>query len=159
MASWKSTIRVHCAAVVQPLLLLLGALLEEYLPEHIFFLLVRVIVFDIVIMWLIEYAVGVVIAIWILVSDSPGLAHRGIWVHATKTGRATCSIEHLAWRPIAVVTLAGNEQYPLMEAAYHWNLRLLLLIILSCSSLAILLLICLVLSSTGGRCLGGLGSC
>jgi len=153
LSSWKSTIRVHCTAVVQPLLLLLGALLEEYLPEHILFLLVRVIVFDIVVMRLIEYAVGVVIAIWILVSDSPGLAHRGIWVHATETGCTTWSIHHLAWRSIAVVTLTGNEQYPLMEATYHWNLRLLLLIILSCSTLAILLLVCLVLSSSGRRCL------
>lgn len=154
LTSWKSTIRVHRAAVVQPLLLLLGALLEEYLPEHILFLLVRVIVLDIVVMRLIEHAVGVVIAIWILVSDSPGLAHRGVWVHATETGCATRSVEHLTGRSVAVVTLTGNEQYPLMEAAYHWNLRLLLLITLRWCTLTILWLAWRALCSIGSRSLG-----
>ena len=43
--------------LIQPLLLLFGAFLEEYLPQHVFLLLVRIVVFYIVVVGLIKYGI------------------------------------------------------------------------------------------------------
>ena len=76
MTTWEWSVRVDLAAVVQSLLLLFCAFLEEDFPENIFLLLMGIVVLHVVVMRLIKHAVRVVIAIWILVSDSPRLAHR-----------------------------------------------------------------------------------
>lgn len=52
--SWELSVGEHAATVVEPLLLLLGTLLEEYFPEHILFFLVGVVIFDVIIMRLIK---------------------------------------------------------------------------------------------------------
>lgn len=57
-------------------LLLPCAFLEEHFPEHILLLLVRVIVLYIVIMWLVEDRIAVMVAVRVLVTDSPRLAER-----------------------------------------------------------------------------------
>ena len=66
----------HGASVVDSLLLFLGTFLEEDLAQHVFLLLVRVIIFDVVVVWLVEHAVRVVIAVWILIANSPRLTQR-----------------------------------------------------------------------------------
>lgn len=67
---------IHSTAIINPLLLLLRAFLEEDLPEHIFLLLVRVIVLDIVVVWLVKHAIRIMIAVGILVSNSTRLTQR-----------------------------------------------------------------------------------
>lgn len=76
MASWKWSVRVDLAAIVQSLFLFFCAFLEEDFPENIFLLLMGIVVLHVVVMRLIKHAIRVVVAIWILVSDSPRLAHR-----------------------------------------------------------------------------------
>lgn len=78
----------HRASIVDPLLLLLGAFFEEDLPQHVLLLLVRVVIFDIVVVWLVEHAVRVVVAVRVLIPDSARLTQRGVWVQATETWSA-----------------------------------------------------------------------
>ena len=73
---WKvAVVTEHGTPIVESLLLLLGAFLKEYFSKDVLFLLVRVIILHIVIMWLIENAVRIVIAVRVLISYSPGLTH------------------------------------------------------------------------------------
>ena len=74
-SSRESPIGVHRASIVKSFLLLFSTLFEKYFSENIFFLFMGVIVFHIVVMWLIEDAIGVVVAVRILISDSSGLTH------------------------------------------------------------------------------------
>lgn len=53
LATWSC----HRAPVVDALLLLFCAFLEEYFAKYVFLLLVRVIVLDIVVVWLIKHAI------------------------------------------------------------------------------------------------------
>ena len=76
MATSKRPTRVDLAAIIQPLLLFFRTFLKEDFPENIFLLLVGIVVLHVVVMRLIKHAIRVVVAIWILVSDSPRLAHR-----------------------------------------------------------------------------------
>ena len=82
------------------------------------------------------------IAVWVLVSNSSGLRHRGIWVYAADSADAT--ILHVSLAILAVVALAGYEQYSLMEAAYDRDLWWLLWLLLW---LSLLLRLHLVLAS------------
>lgn len=63
----------HGTAIIDALLLLLGALLEEDLAEHIFFLFVGVVILDVVVVGLVEDAVGVVVAVGVFVADAASL--------------------------------------------------------------------------------------
>lgn len=76
MTTWKWSVRVDLAAIVQSLFLFFCTFLEEDFPENIFLLLMGIVVLHVVVMRLIKHAVRVVVAIWILVPDSPRLAHR-----------------------------------------------------------------------------------
>jgi hypothetical protein len=73
---------VHLTAVVEPLLLLLGTLFEEHLSQHIFLLLVRIVVFYIIIMRLVKYAIRIMITIWIFVPNSSSLRYARVGVDA-----------------------------------------------------------------------------
>lgn len=125
MRSTKSTPSIGVdwsLSTVQPLLFLLGALLEEDLAKHIFFLFVRVIVLDVVVVGLVEHAVRVVVAVRILVANTSGLSYAGVRVHAVQ---ATHPILQLC-----SIVLTGDEQDALVEATDHrdlgWSLLLLL---------------------------------
>ena len=78
LAAWSC----HGTAVVDALLLLFGALLEEDLPQDIFFLFVGVVILDIVVVGLVEDTVRVVVAVGVLVTDAARLTQRQIRVHA-----------------------------------------------------------------------------
>lgn len=122
--AWELAIGVHAAAVVESLLLLFGALLEEDFSENIFFLLVRIVILHIIIMRLIEYAVGVMVAVRILVPDPSSLRHRAVRIdtqsiHTTIHGGA-----------LLILPLACDQQDALVEAADDWDLRLSLLLLL-----------------------------
>ena len=78
--SWSSLARIlsvgkHRAAIEQPLFFLLGTLFEEYLPQHILLLLVRVIILHVVVVGLVKDTIGVVIAVWVLISNPSSLTH------------------------------------------------------------------------------------
>ena len=112
------TIRIDCISIIKSLLLLLGTLFEKHFPQDIFFLLVRVVVLHVVVMGLVENAVGVVVAIWILVSYSSCLAYRvGIDSAYHVVGAATidCVLSVLTVR-----ALAGNQQYSFVKATNYW---------------------------------------
>lgn len=65
------------------------------------------------------------VAIWILVSDSPCLAHRWVWVGTVDaTWTTICHVCAI----LPVVSLAGYQQYALVEAADHGYLWWLLLL-------------------------------
>jgi hypothetical protein len=57
-------------------LLFFRTLFEESSSKHVFLALKRVVVLNIVVVRLIKHAVGVVVTVWILVSDSSGLENR-----------------------------------------------------------------------------------
>ena len=57
-------------------LLFFGRLFEEDLPEDVLLLPLLIIILDVIIMGLVKHTVRVVVAIWILVSNSSCLAHR-----------------------------------------------------------------------------------
>lgn len=61
-------------AIVESLLFFFGALLEKDFAQHVFLLFVRIVVLHVVVVGLIEYAIGVMVAIWVLISDSTSLA-------------------------------------------------------------------------------------
>lgn len=125
LASWKWSVRIDLAAIVQSLFLFFCAFLEEDFPENIFLLLMGIVVLHVVVMRLIKHAIRVVVAIWILVSDSPRLAHRWVWVGTVDTTwTSSC---HVSAR-LPVVSLAGYQQYALVEAADHGYLWWLLLL-------------------------------
>ena len=52
-----NTIRIDLVAIVKPLFFFFRALLVEHFPQYIFLLLVRVIVLDVVVVWLVEDAI------------------------------------------------------------------------------------------------------
>jgi hypothetical protein len=56
-----------------PLLFLLSALLEEDLPQHLLLLLVRVIILNIVIVWLVKHKVVVMVTVRVLIPYPPCL--------------------------------------------------------------------------------------
>ena len=125
LASWKWSVRIDLAAIVQSLFLFFCAFLEEDFPENIFLLLMGIVVLHVVVMRLIKHAIRVVVAIWILVSDSPRLAHRWVWVGTGDTTWASSC--HVSTR-LPAVSLAGYQKYALVEAAdygYLWWLLLL----------------------------------
>lgn len=64
---------VHVGPAEKSFLFLFGAFFEENFPQDIFFFLVRIVVFHIVVVRLVENTVRVMIAVWIFVSDPPGL--------------------------------------------------------------------------------------
>lgn len=64
-------------AVVNPAFLLLRAFLEKRLAQHILLFLMGVVVLDVVVVRLVEHAVGVVVAVRILVPDPSRLDYRG----------------------------------------------------------------------------------
>ena len=122
--AWELAIRVHAAAVVKSLLLLFGALLEEDFSENIFFLFVRVIILHIIIMRLIKYAIGVMVAVRILVSDSSSLRHRAVRIDA----QAIHATVHRG--ALLILPLACDQQDALVEATDNRYLRLSLLLLL-----------------------------
>lgn len=71
-------------------------------------------------MWLVEHTVRIVVAVRILIPDPSGNTHLGVGVQSTEPALAL--VGHL----VAVVVLAGYQQYPLVEAADDRDLRLLL---------------------------------
>ncbi len=75
MATSKRPTGVDLAAIIQSLLLFLRTFLKEDFPENIFLLLVRIVILDVVVVRLVKHTVRVMVAIWILVSNSSCLAH------------------------------------------------------------------------------------
>ena len=76
--SWtsrESSVGIHRAAIIKSFFLFFSTLFEKYFSKDIFFLLVRVVVFHIVVMWLVEDTIRVVIAVRVLISDSSCLTH------------------------------------------------------------------------------------
>ena len=61
------------ASCVSSLLFFLCTFLKEDFSEHFFLLLVGIIVFHIVIAWLIENEIVIMVAVGVLVADSPGM--------------------------------------------------------------------------------------
>jgi hypothetical protein len=76
LATSKRPSGVDLAAIIQSLLLFFRTFLKEDFPENIFLLLVRIVILDVVVVRLVKHTVRVVVAIWILVSNSSCLAHR-----------------------------------------------------------------------------------
>lgn len=76
----------HLGSTVEPLLFFLGALFEEHLPQNVLFFLVRIIVFDVIIMRLIENTVRIMIAIWIFVSNSSSLGYARVGIDSQSSG-------------------------------------------------------------------------
>ena len=74
LAAWVLS-RIHGAPIVESLLLLPRAFLEEHFPEHILLLLVRVVVLHVVVVGLVKDTIGVVIAVWVLISNPSSLTH------------------------------------------------------------------------------------
>lgn len=62
-------------SIEESLLFLFGTLLEEHFAQDVFLLLVRVIVLDVVVVRLIEYAVRVMVAVRVLVPDPTSQGH------------------------------------------------------------------------------------
>ena len=64
------------------------------------------------------------IAVWVFISDSSRLTHRGVWIYSETT----------IWRPLylpwllAVGALACYEEDAFVEAADHWDFGLGLLL-------------------------------
>ena len=81
----------HRASVIDSLLLFLGTFLEEDLAQHVLLLLVRVIIFDVVVVWLVEHAVRVVIAVRVLVADSARLAQGRVGIETTEAWCTGCA--------------------------------------------------------------------
>ena len=89
------------------------------------------------------------IAVGVLVSDPAGLTKRGVWVEASEAcGAGLASTRWPRARAISVRTLTSDEQDPLVEAANHGDLRLLLLLLVLC-------VLCLLLGLLGVLALGG----
>jgi hypothetical protein len=126
LGSWSSVGRgevavviEHGTPIVESLLLFLGAFLEEYFAEYVLFFLMRVIILHVVIMWLVENAVRIMIAVRVLISYSPSLTHGGVWIYT----KIIWSSWHLSWL-LAVAALACDEEDAFVETADHWDLRL-----------------------------------
>ena len=126
LRSWSSVgrrevaiVTEHGTPVVESLLLFLGAFLKEYFAEYVLFLLMRVIILHVVIMWLVENAVRIMIAVRVLISDSSGLTHGGVWIY-TKIVWSSWYLSLL----LAVAALACDEEDAFVETADHWNFGL-----------------------------------
>jgi hypothetical protein len=115
------------------LIVYLGALLKEDLAEDVLFFGVRVIVFYIVVVRLVEHTCAVVVAVGILISNPPHLVLKlSLGGHAPDTHAARHCSQHLILRraQLRLVTrltrevLAREQQHLLMEATDNWNLGL-----------------------------------
>lgn len=103
-----------------------------------------VIVLHIVVVGLVEDAIGVVVAVRVLISDPSGLTHRGVRVEAKAAVQSWGSCRHRSWLPLLVLALASDEEDALVETTDNRNLRLGLL------------LLCRLLGRSGaGRPIGG----
>ena len=63
-----------------PLFFFFWTLLEEYLPQNILFLVVSIVVFDVIVMGLVEDAIWIMIAVRVLISYSSDLAQLRMWI-------------------------------------------------------------------------------
>lgn len=125
LSTSKRSTRVDLAAIIQPLLLFFGAFFEEDFPQNIFLLLVRIVILDVVVVRLVKHTIRVVVAIWILVSNSSRLAHRRVWVGSVDSSwTSVCHVSSV----LPVVPLAGYQKYTFMEATDHGYLWWLLLL-------------------------------
>lgn len=115
-----------------------------------------VIIFDVVVVRLVEHAVRVVIAVWVLVSYSARLAHRRVWIEATEA--CSTGATNTSWSSTCAVciwALARDEEDSLVEAANDWDLWLLLLLLWVLASALLRCLraaLVLALSHRRGRC-------
>ena len=64
-----------CGLDVTALIIHLRRLLEKYFSQDLLFLVVRVVIFHIVVVWLVKDGGGVVVAVGILISDPAHLIH------------------------------------------------------------------------------------
>lgn len=120
VGSLELGIGVDVAAVVEALLLFFGALLEENFAEHVFFLLVGVVILDVIIVRLIKNAVRIMIAVGVLVSYPPRLAHGRVGVQSVQAIARLHAGRHLS----VGVVLAGYQKDSLMETTNDRDLGL-----------------------------------
>lgn len=125
---WCTTelsIRIHRISIVESLLLFLGAFFEKHFSQNIFLFLVRVIILHVVVMRLVEYAVGIVIAVWVFISYSSRLTY---WVRIYSAYDVVWAAS--VYRVLSILTvraLACDQQYSLVKSAnngyFRWLLR------------------------------------
>ena len=121
--------RVDAALVVD-----FGALLEEDFAQHILFLGVRVVVLYVVVVRLVKNTGAVVVAVGVLVSNSPHLALQlRLSRHAAHAHAVDCAeravLRGAQLRGVRLLTgeiLTGKQEHLLVEPADYGNLRLLL---------------------------------
>ena len=85
-----------------------------------------VIILDIIVVWLIENAVRIVIAIWILVSNATSLTQRWIRVETAETSSRGAS-SRCSRCAVTIWTLTCDQQDSFVEATNYRDLWLLLL--------------------------------
>lgn len=129
LTTCKWSTGVNLTSIVQPLFLFFCTLLKKDFPKNVFLLLMWIIILDVVVVRLIKYTVRVVVTIWILVSNSPCLAHWWVWVGSINP--SCTSVSHIS-SVLPVVSLAGYQKYSFMEATDHGYLWWLLLLSLLC---------------------------
>lgn len=122
--SWELAVRVHRGTIVESFLFFFCAFFEKHFSQYIFFLLVWVIIFHVIIMRLIENAVGVVIAVGIFVSYSAGLTHWAIGIDT----KATWDSWYLS--VLLSISLASYQQNTFVEPTDYWDFWLCLLLLL-----------------------------
>ena len=125
---WCTTelsIRINCVSIVESLLFFLGTFFEEHLSQNIFLFLVGVIVLHVVVMRLVEYAVGIVVAVWVFISYSSRLTY-WVGIHSAYDVVWAASV----YRVLSILTvraLACDQQYSLVKSAnngyFGWLLR------------------------------------
>ena len=96
------------------LFFLFDALLEKHFPEHFFLFLIRIVVLDIVVRWLVEDKVTIMVTIRVLVSNPPVLL---------LVGAAAAMAPLLAY-------LRSQKQDSLVETTNHWYFHHLLILLL-----------------------------
>lgn len=120
----KLTVWVNLVPIVNSFFFFFCTLLEKHFPQDIFFFLMRIIIFYVIIVWLIKNAIGIMITIWIFVSNPSCLTNR---VRVDTSDYIVTSVTILLL-PInlTIWALTRNKKNSFVKSTYHWYLGWLL---------------------------------